>query len=473
MNLSALGVEVYLFALAILIFAVDLIFRPKKMATGIIALIGLLIAFVLSFITPSSGTAFYGTFVTDDLSLFLKRIFILAGILASLGSLNHAEEKFSKRQGEYFLLMIFSMMGMSLAVSSRDLVLLFVSFELMSMPLYILASFAKTDEKSVEGGMKFFIFGAFSSAVILLAFSFIYGITGLTGFAEISDYLRGASDPFLLLGLILLIVGFGFKIAAVPFHMWVPDTYEGGPTPFIAFLSVAPKIAGFGILFRLFFYGFRGIGIDWLPYAAFLSGLTMVVGNILALTQTNIKRLLAYSGVGHIGYMLLGFASGTTLGIAMALFYFVSYAFSNMGAFLVTEITRRNENSDDLGAYNGLAQRSPLLALSMLLFLLSLGGIPFVVGFWAKLYVFTAAAKAGLLYLVVLGAILSVLALFYYLNIARKMYIESPLRKEPFKIPFSLSLVILISALAVVLLGFFPGTITGPAMSAATLFFGR
>ena len=473
MNLNPILIEIYIFALAILVFKVDLAWRPKGIATGIITLVGLLVSFILSFLFPPKGIAFSGSFLTDDLALFLKRIFLLAGILASLGSLNHAKDNFKGRQGEYFLLILLSMLGMCLAVSSNDLILLFVSFELMSIPLYVLTAFAKKDEKSVEGGMKFFIFGAFSSAIILLGFSFIYGITGLTDIGRIADYLRGSTDPLLMIGVIVLLVGFGFKIAAVPFHMWAPDTYEGGPTPFIAFLSVAPKVAGFGILFRLFLIGFRDIGIPWLPYIAVISGVTMVIGNVLALTQTNIKRLLAYSGVGHIGYMLLGLASGTAFGVAMSLFYFVSYAFSNMGAFLVTEITRRNENSDELIAYNGLARRSPLLALSMLLFLLSLGGIPFVVGFWAKLYIFTAAAKSGLLVWVIIGAIVTVLALFYYLNVARKMYIESPEKTEPIKIPLSLTLVMVISALAVVIFGLIPNTIAGPALNAATMFMGR
>src|SRR5207244_7515049 len=243
---------------------------------------------------------------------------------------------------------------------------------------------------------------------------------------------------------------------AFPFHMWVPDTYEAATTPFVAWLSVAPKAAGFVALFRVYFEGMGPDAGAWGPMAAGLATLTIIGGNLMALPQQNAKRLLAYSGIAHIGYMLVGLAAASASGVAMVLFYLVAYVFGNMGAFLVVEAVARSEGAEHLGAFRGLAERSPLLALAMLLFLLSLGGIPFVAGFWAKLYVLWAAAQAGLYWLVLLGAILTVVALFYYLAIARRMYIEAPARPEPIRLHPTLALCVILCALVVVVLGVYP-----------------
>src|SRR5206468_537464 len=242
----------------------------------------------------------------------------------------------------------------------------------------------------------------------------VYGAVRSTDLATVARA-STAAQPLLTLGLLTAFAGFGFKIAAFPFHMWVPDTYEAASTPFVAWLSVAPKAAGFVALFRVYLEGVGDRAAAWIPLAAGLATLTIVAGNLMALPQQNTKRLLAYSGIAHIGYMLVGFAAASASGVAMVLFYLVTYVFGNMGAFLVVEAVARSEGSEATTAFRGLAQRSPLLALAMLIFLLSLGGIPFVAGFWAKLYVFWAAASAGLYWLVLVGAVLTVVALFYYL----------------------------------------------------------
>lgn len=472
MNIAVLRWEIYVAILGLVIFILDMIVEDKRVVSGF-SIIGMLLLTVYSFINVPRGIAFYGAYVQDAFSIFLKRVFFAATFLAFLGAYYHSYVNFRKRLGEYYLLLTLSLLGMMFAVSSRDLILVFVAFELISIPLYILAGFHKHDERSVEAALKFFIFGALSSAVLLLGFSYLLVISGTTSIQKIASTVSGTSSPLLLLAIVLILAGLGFKIAAVPFHLWVPDTYEGAPAPFVAFLSVAPKAAGFGIIFRVFYETFSDTGIPWLQYAAILAGITMIVGNFLALPQTNIKRLLSYSGIAHIGYMLLGLAAGSTFGVAMVLFYFVSYLFSNMGAFFVVEAVWERERSDTLETYNGLSMRSPTLALAMLVFLLSLGGIPFVVGFWAKLYVFLAAAKAGLLGLVLLGALLTVLALFYYLNVARKMYIEKPVKEEKVGVPSTLSWAIIISALFVVILGLYPKLITVPALHVAKEFLMR
>jgi NADH-quinone oxidoreductase subunit N len=276
--------------------------------------------------------------------------------------------------------------------------------------------------------------------------------------------------PLLILGLVLTLGGLGFKIAAFPFHMWVPDTYEAASTPFVAWLSVAPKAAGFVVMFRLYLEGVGGPVVLWVPVAAGLAAITIVAGNLMAIPQQNVKRLLAYSGIAHIGYMLVGFAAVSADGVAMMLFYLVAYLFGNMGAFFVVEAVAQSDGSEAISAYKGLAQRSPVLSLCMLLFLLSLGGIPFVAGFWAKLLVFKAAAQSeqGLYWLVLVGAILTVVALFYYLLVAKRMYIDAPERAQPVPVSPFLALSIFVCVAGVVGVGVYPKPLVMAALRAAS-----
>ena len=340
----------------------------------------------------------------------------------------------------------------------------------MSIPLYYLAGFLKREPEAVEAALKFFLVGTVSSAVLVYGLSFMYGIAGTTDIRGVARALT-TGHPMLLLGMLLALVGLGFKIAAFPFHMWVPDTYEAASTPFVAWLSVAPKAAGFVVIFRLYLEGVGDRVLFWVPAAAGLATVTIIGGNLMALPQQNVKRLLAYSGVAHIGYMLVGLAAVSANGTAMMLFYLVAYLFGNMGAFLVVEAVAQAEGSEAIAAYRGLAQRSPILALSMLLFLLSLGGIPFVAGFWAKLYVFWAAAEQGLYWLVLVGAVLTVVALFYYLLVAKSMYIDAPDRRDPIPVAPLLSFCIFVCVLGVVLAGIYPKPLVIAALRAATPLF--
>jgi len=306
--------------------------------------------------------------------------------------------------------------------------------------------------------------------VLVYGLSFVYGIAGTTDLGGIASALR-TGHPLILLGMVLALGGLGFKIAAFPFHMWVPDAYEAASTPFVAWLSVAPKAAGFVVIFRLYLEGVGSSVLLWVPLAAGLATLTIIAGNLMAIPQQNIKRLLAYSGIAHIGYMLIGFAAVSAEGVAMMLFYLVAYLFGNMGAFLVVEAVAQSDGSESISAYRGLAQRSPVLALSMLLFLLSLGGIPFVAGFWAKLYVFWAAAQQGLYWLVLVGAILTVVALFYYLLVAKRMYIDAPEKMAPVTAPFLLHFSIFLCVAGVVGFGVYPKPLVMAALRAASSLF--
>jgi len=463
--------ELALAGLTLVVFLPGLFGGPeRRRAIGVVTAAGLAGLFGLSLLVDARGALFDGAFVADGLARFFKQVFVLATLLGVVGGLSLPGPARDRRALEYHLLLLASLLGMMVLASARELVLLFVAFELMSIPLYVLAGFAKRDELAVEAALKFFLVGSLSTAILAYGLSFLYGVTGTTALPDIVRALD-RPDPLLVLGFLLVLAGLGFKIAAFPFHMWVPDTYEAASTPFVAWLSVAPKAAGFAVIFRVFVEGAGDRGAVWVPYAATLAVVTIVAGNLMALAQTNIKRLLAYSGIAHIGYMLLGITAVSPFGVAVVLFYLVAYVFSNMGAFLVVEAVAHAEGSTAIRSFQGLAQRSPVLALAMLLFLLSLGGIPFVAGFWAKLYVFWAAAQAGLYGLVLVGAVLTVVALFYYLLVAKQMYIDPPRTPTPVRVPGALTLVLVVSALAVVLLGLYPGPLVDVALRAAAPLF--
>jgi NADH-quinone oxidoreductase subunit N len=454
-------------ALMLAVFAAGLFVPARdRRVIGIVAAAGVFALVVLAMLLRPSGATLGGMFVQDGLALFVKRVFLAAtfiGVLAGLGS-----PQFARRSAEYHLLILTSLLGMLTLASARDIILLFLAFELMSIPLYVLAGFAKRAPEALEASLKFFLVGSVSSAVMVYGFSFVYGATGSTSLAVIA---KAPADPWLTVGLLAVLTGVAFKIAAFPFHMWVPDTYEAASTPFVAWLSVAPKAAGFVALFRIYFEGAGDRAGVWGATAAALATATMLAGNLMALPQKNAKRLLAYSGIAQIGYMLVGIAAASASGTAMVLFYLVAYVFGNMGAFLVVEAVARSEGSESTSAFRGLAQRSPLLALAMLLFLLSLGGIPFVAGFWAKLYVFWAAAERGLYWLVLVGAILTVVALFYYLLIAKSMYIESPTRPDHVKVAPALAASLALCVLGILVLGVYPKSVVMAALRVAAPLF--
>lgn len=464
--------EIALAAVMLVVMVANLFFArgADRRFTGWLSAFGVLAVTGLAFRLEAAGPALAGMFVQDGLALFAKRLFLVATVIGLIGGLRSSGAGFARRAGEYHLLILASLLGMLVLASARDLILLFVAFELMSIPLYVLTGFSRREGTAVEAALKFFLVGSVSSAVLAYGLSFVYGTARTTNLAGVMKALPTA-DPLLALGSLAVFAGFGFKIAAFPFHMWVPDAYEAAPTPFVAWLSVAPKAAGFVALFRIYFEGAGASVTTWVPIAAGLATLTIIGGNLMALPQQNAKRLLAYSGIAHIGYMLVGFAAASASGTAMVLFYLVAYVFGNMGAFLVVEAVARAEGSEHLSAFRGLAQRSPLLALAMLLFLLSLGGIPFVAGFWAKLYVFWAAAAAGLYWLVLLGAILTVVALFYYLVVAKRMYIEPPVKTGRVPLEPMLAISVLLCVLGVVVLGVWPKPIVMAALRVAAPLF--
>ena len=476
-ELSPLLLPLLVLGAALLVLFADMAL-PKNGGRhlGLFMAIAFAAIFGASFFVDTAGNVFDGVWVGGDFTLFFDRVFLLAGALASLGSLDHVARHMPGRQGEYYLLLACSVFGMMLLPGARDLILLVVCFELMGMPLYLLAAWSKTDDKvgrgknASEAALKFYLVGAVSSVFLLLGLALVVGMSGTTSITALAHMRHSALFD---LGLLTIFGGMGFKIGVVPFHMWVPDTYDGAPTPFVAFLSVAPKAAGFAALCVVFLVGFHVPSGSFIPLLLFLAATTMIVGNLFALRQENAKRLLAYSGIAQIGYMLLAFATGTRMGTGMLLFFLAGYTVTNIGAFMVVEaMASGDRGTDQIDDFDGLYARSPGLALAMLLFLLSLAGIPFAVGFWAKLYVFMAVWEAGHGMLVFLGAVLAVVALFYYLRIARAMYMNEPKDATPLETPLGVKLAILLCLAGVLGMGVYPAPFLEQAMLASRSLFG-
>jgi NADH-quinone oxidoreductase subunit N len=432
-----------------------------KKWSALISLIGLALAFIVTVgawgnpaetFTPAGGSPML---VLDNFAVFLNVVFLLTGILTILISVDFLRRTELDRP-EFYMLLLFSITGMMLMGMSNDLIMIFLALELLSIPLYIMSGLAWPRPDSEESAMKYFLLGAFSSGIFVFGIAFIYGATGTTALPEILAQV-GATNGFLLAGLAFLLVGFGFKVAAVPFHLWTPDVYEGAPTAVTAFMSVGAKVGGFAALLRILLDAFPNLGEAWVPAIAILATLTLIVGNIVAIMQQNIKRMLGYSSIAHAGYILIAVAaSGDSAdGISAALFYMFAYLFTNLGAFaIVIAMERQLGQGVHLDDYKGLAKSHPWMALAMAFFMLSLTGIPLTGGFAGKFYVLRTAVEANLVWLAIIGVITSVISAFYYLRVVYLMYMfegEADLIRKP-----ALVTAVWITAIATLLLGILP-----------------
>ncbi len=469
--LAPLGVDLIVAVGAMAILITDIVLPPgDKRILGFGTLGILAAALVGCFVLDIDGAALGGAYHGDAMARFLKVIFIAGGFLAVLGAQAHISDGSTRRQGEYYELLLFSLLGMTILAGTQDLILLVVCFELMGIPLYALAAWERRDARAVEGALKFFMIGAVSSVTILFGLSFLFGLSGTTAIPEMAAYAADHRSAGVLVGGAIALAGMGFKLGVFPFHMWVPDTYEGAETPLVAFMSVAPKAAGLAALVQLLFAADGALLSEVALILVALATATLVAGNFLALNQSNVKRLLGYSGVAHMGFLLMAISTGNELGLQMLLFYLLAYLFTNVGAFLVVHAVAKGGGDDSVASFDGLGRRSGWLGFAMLIFLLSLAGIPFVVGFWAKLYVFIAAWTAGLGWLVVLGAVLSVLALFYYLRVARAMFMNPPVSTEPLTVEWRTNLAIALCLLFVIGMGLMPRPFVDAAGMAAKAF---
>lgn len=403
-------------------------------------------------VADSRRSLFDGMFVHDGLTVFTTLLFCAIAGISVLLSWDYVKRT-RINHGEYYALMLAATLGMIVMAASNDLITIFLGLELMSLALYVLVGFRRNHLESSEAAMKYFLLGAFASGFLLYGIALLYGATGTTNLQRMAEFLAGSpllDNPLLLAGGLLVLIGLGFKVAAVPFHMWTPDAYQGAPTSVTAFMSAGAKAAGFAALVRFGLAVLEPTAADWRTLISWIAVLTMTVGNVTALFQSNVKRMLAYSSIAHAGYVLVALVAGGTDGAAAAMFYLAVYSFMNLGAFgVLTLLGRENEERVLLSDLAGLGFRHPALAAAMAIFMVSLGGIPPTAGFMGKVYVFGVALNADLVPLVIVGVLNSVVSVFYYLRITVAMYMEEP-RAEPARVSFALPSTIAL-ALAVVL----------------------
>jgi NADH-quinone oxidoreductase subunit N len=434
-NLGSIGVEIILAIAASTILLMGVFFpKIKKEFFGIIGLFGISIAFLynVNFWGSPAETVFSNILIIDKLGLFVSSIFLIAAFLTILLSFSYLKEE-KINHFEYYVLIIFSVIGMILMVKAQDLIMVFLGLETLSLAIYVLAGFLRDDPKSNESSLKYFLLGAFSSAFFLYGIALTYGACGTTKLDLIAQQIASAHllhDKFMLIGISLLLVGFAFKVALVPFHMWVPDVYEGAPISVTAFMSVAPKAAGFAAILRVFVFALSEMKVEWGPIFWILSVLTMTIGNIVAISQNSIIRMLAYSSIAHAGYILIGLTAANEIGNAGVLYYLLAYTFMNLGAFgVVIVFSEKGKGRTKIEDYSGMAAKYPLLAASMAIFMFSLAGIPPFAGFFGKFYVFSGAIKAGYIWLAIIGVLNSLISVYFYLRVTVMMYMRDATQK--------------------------------------------
>jgi NADH-quinone oxidoreductase subunit N len=430
--------------------------RPRLAWIGIL---GLLITAIVSFaLLGRNEVAFNGSFALDSYAMFFNLIFCLAGILTLLMSASYLNTA-GIHAGEYYSLILFSIVGMVFMAAGTDLINIFLGLETMSMAVYVLAGIWRQRLQSNEAALKYFLLGAFASGFLLYGIALVYGATGSVKLGEIALYVnQHGGSTMLLIGMAMLIVGFGFKVAAAPFHVWTPDVYEGAPTTITAFMAVGVKAAAFAAFARVFLHTLGAIHGQWEGIIWVLAALTMTVGNITAIVQHNVKRMLAYSSIAHAGYLLVAMVAGKELGGAALMYYLVAYGLMNLGAFgVIIAVGRKGEPNEEFSDFAGLGFRYPLLAMAMTVFMLSLTGVPPLVGFTGKFYIFSAAVKAGYLWLAVIGVLNSVISAYYYIRVVVNMYMyEGDNMPERLSARPALALAILVAAAGTILLGIFP-----------------
>jgi NADH-quinone oxidoreductase subunit N len=484
---------------ALVALALDLVSQRNAGATGrnrrigAVAAIGLLAAVVplVQQVGWNPKPFLGGTIVVSDLTVLFNIVIIVLSLLTVIIS---TDFDVGRHVGEYFATLLFGTIGMMLLVSTEELITIFVALELTSISLYILTAFHKGELRSQEAAVKYFMFGAISSAFLLFGLSYVYGAAGTTNLREISPALRSIGfSPLLAVGLLFIIVGFGFKVAVVPFHLWAPDAYEGAPTPVTAFIATGSKVASFFVLTKMMMIGFarlkgaadvtaalaagdgnwssfvveqwilvsRGFQSGWTMLLAVMAAASMILGNFVAIRQRNMKRLLAYSSIAHAGYVFVGLVAATQMGVMSVLFYVIVYGLTNLGAFGVIAALASRAGGDEMEDFNGMARKAPFLSLLMLVFVLSLAGIPPLGGFFGKFYLFAAAVghdprDFSLLWLVIVGILMSAVSLYYYLILLKHMYVLPPKDEGAIPTPSYINVALAITALAVILMGVFP-----------------
>jgi len=452
--------EITVLTAACLLLMLDLLFKRKRVALiGYLSLAAVIMAALETwFLVLPMEAVYSGMFIADPFSTFFKMIFYLATGLCILASIHYIRVE-EIEHSEYYVLLLFALCGMMILASAVDLIIIYAGLELMALAVYVLTGFNRSNLHSNEAALKYVILSALSSSILLYGISLIYGLTGTTQLGVVSDALKMQAEftPLLILAVIFLLAGFAFKVAAVPFHMWVPDVYQGAPTSITAFMSVGPKAVGFAVLLRIFLDALAPVQEIWLNLVIVIALATLTIGSLVALVQTNIKRMLAYSSIAHVGFALLGLIAGGAQGQASVMLYLLIYCFMNMGVFSCVILMRGDEfKGEEISDYTGLSQAYPGLALFMLIFLFALAGIPPTAGFFAKFYIFIALIEQGYVALAVIAILFSAVAAFFYIRVIMLMYMHKP--ERPFDITLSVPMRIAlgVAGIAVIFIGIFP-----------------
>lgn len=456
--------EIFVLGMACAILLIDLFLPERHRAVSyLLAQLTLLGALILTVLFPVDGAAvtFAGTFVRDSMADVLKIFIYLTTALVFAYSRDYLIER-KLFKGEYFVLGLFGMLGMMIMVSAASFLTVYLGLELLSLSLYAMVAFDRDSPSASEAAMKYFVLGAIASGMLLYGMSMLYGVAHSLNISEVGSYIarHAGHDQVLAFGLVFVVVGLAFKFGAVPFHMWLPDVYQGAPTSVTLYVGSAPKIAAFAITLRLLTEGLQGLHPDWQQMLIILSVLSLGIGNIVAIAQTNIKRMLAYSTISHVGFLLLGFLAGTQNGYAASMFYTITYALMAAGSFgMIILLSRSGFEADALDDFKGLNERSPWFAFIMLILMFSLAGVPPTVGFYAKLWVLQAVLNIDMVWLAAVAVAFSIVGAFYYLRVIKLMYFDKPVDSQPLQVSFDTGVVVSANGLAVLLLGLFPGVL--------------
>jgi len=467
-NPGLIGIEALAFILAITILVLDLLFHGRRpRAVTLTAVLGSAAVLAYALVAADTGVAWHGMIRVDAAALFFKRLVLAASVLTMI-MIGRSSDTQSEGRAEYYALTAFATVGMLFMAAAHNLVVLFMALELLTITFYILVAYARRDDLGLEAGLKYLVIGTVSAAFILLGIAFVYGAAGSLAFDAIAAK-AGMDEPdaVLVLGMIILLLGLGFKVSAIPFHAWAPDVYQGAPTPVAAFLSVGSKAAGFVLLLRLLFSVFlpaRGHALTVLMAVAVL---TLAYGNLGAIPQTNIKRLLGYSGISQAGYLLLGLIAGSAEGGAAIIYFLAGYLFTNMLAFLVIILWHRKAGSFDIASYAGLGKTSPLLAAALLIALLSLAGAPPLVGFFGKFLLISSVVQAGYSWLAIVAAVNVVVGMYYYLLVVKAMYVREPTAPSAVTVSPPMQALLYLCVTAILGLGLFQGPLYKLALTAA------
>lgn len=464
LNISIAWPEVFLLSMACLLLVVDVFLdQAQRYASYLIAQFSLIVTAILVWSNMSGQRleAFNGTYVVDPLADVLKIFICIIVALVFVYSRDYLKDR-QIFKGEFYVLGLFGVLGMMVMVSANHMLTLYMGLELLSLSLYAMVAFNRDSGTAAEAAMKYFVLGAIASGMLLYGISIIYGITGSLSIPEIATGLAKQSDMNigLVFGLVFLVVGLAFKLGAVPFHMWIPDVYHGSPTTVTSYIASAPKIAGFAMIIRVLVEALGSLQSDWQGMLIILAVLSLAVGNIIAIAQTNLKRMLAYSTISHVGFILLGLLAGTKAGYSSAMFYILVYSLMTLGGFgIILLLARAGYEAEELEDFKGLNQRSPWFAFMMLIFMFSMAGVPPTVGFWAKLSVLSAVIDVDMLWLALIGVFFSIIGVFYYLRVIKLMYFDDPVETAAIDNPLEMQIALSFNGVIILLLGVYPGAL--------------